>query len=168
LHVSAPSLSRHNSSTDLPSELLAQLVSAPLVWVHRGGFIPPLQPLYDGPYAVLRHCHRSFTIRVGLRDEWSPSDALRPAQQRMPRLAARHATPWQTAGLAPRRSCRNQAGLVFRPAGFFTFFLSRRQEMVPEPFSYPPRRFLHAREQRHFHSLHKRGIRPVNGHRPRG
>jgi hypothetical protein len=31
------------------------------------------------------------------------------------------ASPWQTAGFAPRRSCRNQAGLVFRPAGVFTF-----------------------------------------------
>jgi hypothetical protein len=45
LHVSAHSLPRHNSSTDLSSELL----SAPLVWVHWGGLVPPLQPLYDGP-----------------------------------------------------------------------------------------------------------------------
>jgi hypothetical protein len=34
----------------------------PLVWVRRGGIIPPLQPLYDGPYAVLRPGPRSFTI----------------------------------------------------------------------------------------------------------
>jgi hypothetical protein len=65
LHVSTPSLPRHNSSTDLPSELL----SAPLVWVCRGGLVPPLQPLYDGPYAVLRRSPCSFTIRVGSRDE---------------------------------------------------------------------------------------------------
>jgi hypothetical protein len=50
LHVSAPSLPRHNSSTDLPSELSAELLSAPLVWVSWGGLVPPLQPLYDGPY----------------------------------------------------------------------------------------------------------------------
>jgi hypothetical protein len=31
------------------------------------------------------------------------------------------ASPWQTAGFAPRRSYRNQVGLVFRPAGYFTF-----------------------------------------------
>ncbi len=49
LHVSAPSLPRHNSSTELPSELLAELLSAPLVWVRRGGLVPTLQPLYDGP-----------------------------------------------------------------------------------------------------------------------
>jgi hypothetical protein len=65
LHVSAPSLPRHNSSTELPSELLF----APLFWVHRGGLVPQLQPLYDGPYAVLRRGPPSFTIRVGWRDE---------------------------------------------------------------------------------------------------
>jgi hypothetical protein len=69
LHVSAPSLPRHNSSTDLPSELPAELLSAPLVWVHRGGIVPPLQPLYDSLYAVLPHSPRSFTIRVGSQDE---------------------------------------------------------------------------------------------------
>jgi hypothetical protein len=69
LHVSAPSLPRHNSSTELPSELPVELLSAPLVWVHQGGLVPPLQPLYDGPYVVLRRSPRSFTIRVGSRDE---------------------------------------------------------------------------------------------------
>ncbi len=59
----------HNSSTDLPSELPAELLSAPLVGVRWGGLIPPLQPLYDGPYAVLHCGPRSFTIRVGSRDE---------------------------------------------------------------------------------------------------
>jgi hypothetical protein len=38
------------------------------------------------------------------------------------RHAWQPALPWQTAGLVPRQSCRNQAGLVFRPAGLFTFF----------------------------------------------
>jgi hypothetical protein len=69
LHVSAPSLPRDNSSTELPSELPAELLSAPLVWVRRGGVVPPLQPLYNGSYAVLRHGPCSFTIRVGSRDE---------------------------------------------------------------------------------------------------
>jgi hypothetical protein len=69
LHVSAPSLPRHNSSTDLPIELPAELLSAPLIWVCRGGLVPPLQLLYDGPYAVLHRSPRSFTIRVGSRDE---------------------------------------------------------------------------------------------------
>ncbi len=53
----------------LPSELPAELLSAPLVWVCRGSLVPPLQPLYDSPYAVLHRGPRSFTIRVGSRDE---------------------------------------------------------------------------------------------------
>ncbi len=69
LHVSAPSLSTYNSSTDLPSELPAELLSAPLIWIRRGGLVPPLKPLYDGPYTVLHRGPRSFTIRVGSQDE---------------------------------------------------------------------------------------------------
>jgi hypothetical protein len=45
LHVSAPSLPWHNSSTDLPSELPAKLFSTPLVWVHQGSLVLPLQPI---------------------------------------------------------------------------------------------------------------------------
>jgi hypothetical protein len=55
--------------SELPAELPAELLSAPLVWVRRGGLVPPLQPLYDGPYAVLRRGPRSFTVRVGSQDE---------------------------------------------------------------------------------------------------
>jgi hypothetical protein len=69
LHVPAVSLSRHNSSAQLPDKLPGDLLSAPLVWVRRGSVIPPLQPLYDGPYAVLYCRPCSFTIRVGSRDE---------------------------------------------------------------------------------------------------
>jgi hypothetical protein len=69
LHVPAVSLPRHNSSAQLPSELPGNLLSAPLVWVCRGGVIPPLQPNYDGPYAVLRSGPRSFTIRAESWDE---------------------------------------------------------------------------------------------------
>jgi hypothetical protein len=39
---------------------------------------------------------------------------------------------------------------------------------VLEPFSYPARRFLHARDRRRLHSLQKHGTRPVSRHRPRG
>jgi hypothetical protein len=50
LDVPAASFPRHNSSTQLPSELPAELLSAPFVpWVCRGGIIPPLKPLYYGP-----------------------------------------------------------------------------------------------------------------------
>jgi hypothetical protein len=58
----------------------------------------------------------------GRGTRWLPSAALRPARQQ--RHAWQHATPRQTTKFAPRQSCRNQAGLVFRPAGFFTTFFS--------------------------------------------
>jgi hypothetical protein len=62
LHVPATSLPRHNSSTQLPSELPAELLSTPLVWVCWGGVLPPIQPLYDSPYAFLHCGPHSFTI----------------------------------------------------------------------------------------------------------
>ncbi len=120
LHVSAPSLPRHNSSTELPSELPVELLSAPLVWVRRGGLVPPLQPLYDGPNAVLRRGPCSFTIRVGSRDEVIAVSHLKACTAADATLQP--ASPRQTTGLAPRRSRCNQAGLVLRPAGIFAFF----------------------------------------------
>ncbi len=69
LDVPAVSLPRHNSRPQLPSELPAKLLFAPLVWVRCGGVIPPLHPLFDSPYAILRHGPRSFTIQVGFRDK---------------------------------------------------------------------------------------------------
>jgi hypothetical protein len=66
-------------------------------------------------------------------ETWSsPSAALRPARQRTPSLAARVAT--QTAGFAPRRPCRNQAGLIFRPVGFFAFFSGADMRRSPNRF----------------------------------
>ena len=93
----------------------------------------------------------------------SPSAASRLARPRTPRLAARVA--------AADHRTRAQAVLP-QPSGsrFQTrwYLHRRRHATVPEPFSYPARRFLHARDQRRLHSLHRHGIRPVNGHRPRG
>jgi hypothetical protein len=127
LHVSAPSL----PSTELPSELPAELLSAPLVWVRRGGLVPPLQPLYDGPYAVLRRSPCSFPSESGCGMRWLPSAALRLARPRMPHLATRIA--------ASDRRARAQA---LQPSGsLHLLLLLCCHETVPEPFSYPARRF---------------------------
>ncbi len=109
-----------NSSTELPSELLADLLSAPLVWVRRGSLVPPLQSLYDGPLRSsaprppLLHHQNRVAGRGGCRQ---PPQGLHGRG----RHAWQSASPRQTAGFAPRRSCRNQTVLVFRPTGFFTF-----------------------------------------------
>jgi hypothetical protein len=124
--MSAPSLSSHNSSTDLPAELL----SAPLVWVRRGCLVPPLQPLYDGPYAVLCSGPRSFTIRVGSRDEVV-------AVSRLKACTAADATPG-----SPRRRGRppdsRQGGLAATKRSHFQTrwslhlpLLRRRHATVP-------------------------------------
>jgi hypothetical protein len=91
----------------------AKLLSTPLVWVRRGGLVPPLQLLYDSPYAVLRlslllHYQSRVAGRGGCGQ---PPEGLNGR--------GRHA--WQPTLPAPRQSYRNQAGLVFIPAGFFTF-----------------------------------------------
>jgi hypothetical protein len=95
LHVPAVSLPRHNSSAQLPDELPGDLLSIPLVWVRRGGAIPPLQPLYDSPYTVLLCGPRSFTIRVGSRDEVIAVSRLKActAADAMPRSSRRRGRP---------------------------------------------------------------------------
>jgi hypothetical protein len=102
----------------------------------------------------------------GRGTRWLPSATLRPARPRTPRLAARVAS-------ADRR-VRAQAVLP-QPSGsrfqtrwsLYLPLLWRCHETVPEPFSYPARRFLHTRDWRRLHSLHRRGTHLVNGHRPR-
>jgi hypothetical protein len=69
LDAPAFSLPRHNSSSSLPSQLPAELLSARLVWVCRGGAVPPLQPLYDSPYAIIRRAGCSITLQVWSREE---------------------------------------------------------------------------------------------------
>jgi hypothetical protein len=114
----------------LPSELRAQLLSAQLVWVCRGGAVPPLQPLYDGPYAVIRRGGRSFTLQVGPREEivavsrlkaCTTADAVpgspRPTAGQTPRRICRG----PRRGRAPKRLRRGQAGNVRKPLGLYTF-----------------------------------------------
>ncbi len=158
LHVSAP-LPRHNSSTDLHRELLAELLSAPLVW---GGLVPPLQLLYDGPYAVLHRGPHYFTIRVGSRDEVVAVSHLKAC-------TAADATPGSPC-CCSRPPC-SHPGIpaatkwVLFSDPFLHLLFQRRHETVPQPFSYPARRFLHARDRRRHHRCHRGSTCPIYGHR---
>jgi hypothetical protein len=84
----------------------------------------------------------------GHRTRWSRSATLRFARPRTPPLAAQVAVA----------DCRAHAQAVLpQPSGsrfqtyWFLLFLLHwcRHAMVLEPFSYPARRFLHARDWRH-------------------
>jgi hypothetical protein len=51
----ASSLLRHNSSVQLPSELPAELLSAPLIWVHRGAWshLSPRSTMDPTPFSAM-------------------------------------------------------------------------------------------------------------------
>jgi hypothetical protein len=103
------SLPRHNSSTQLPSKLPAELLSAPLIWVRWAASSHLFSRCTTAPsQSELGHETRSSR---------QPPQSLHGSQ----RQAWQPASPQQTAGVAPRRSCPNQAGLVFRPTGIYTF-----------------------------------------------
>ncbi len=117
-------MSRHNCSSSLPSELPAELLSIPLVWIRRGGRCTKAPT----PSSAPSRC------RSGPGRRSSPSATLRPALPRTLRPAARcarqPAPPRPTAGQAPRwfrhgqtpkRLRRGQAGIFCSPLGLYTF-----------------------------------------------
>jgi hypothetical protein len=84
---------------------------------------PPFPP----PLRQHLHCPVAWTLLLQHQGRVAGRDRLRQPPQGL-HGSRRHAwqstTPRQTAGQAPRRSRHHQAGLVFRPAGFFTFVFS--------------------------------------------
>ncbi len=58
---------RHNTAAarQPPPQLPDARARATMVFVRRDGHVPPLQPLYDGPYAVIRRSLHHFTLRIG-------------------------------------------------------------------------------------------------------
>jgi transposase InsO family protein len=61
-----------------PTEPPAALRAASLVYVRRGGTLPPLSPPYDGPYAVLQRGPKFFKLQIGDREEAVSVDRLKP------------------------------------------------------------------------------------------
>jgi hypothetical protein len=58
----------------------AALLSAAFMYVWKGGTVPPLSPLYSGPYKVLvpRLGPKVFRLQVGEREETVSIDCLKP------------------------------------------------------------------------------------------
>jgi len=64
LELSAPVASRHNlpASTQPPSQVVQDLLDSTHVYVRRGGHVPSLTPLYEGPYEVLSRNGKFFKL----------------------------------------------------------------------------------------------------------
>jgi hypothetical protein len=111
----------------LPEEMPPNLLCVPFTWLCWGNVVPPLQHPFDCSYAVVHRGPCSFTIRVGSRDEVISVSCLKACMDAdtTPGSPQRQSTRSWRCGQAnhrlPRRSSCLQAGLVFRPAGFFTF-----------------------------------------------
>ena len=56
----------------------AALLTASHVYVRRGGILPPLEPRYAGPYAVVQPGTKCFVLQVGSRRETVSVDRLKP------------------------------------------------------------------------------------------
>ncbi len=56
----------------------AHLALAQYVYVRRGGHVPPLAPVYLGPYEVLQKHAKTFVLRVGAGTEVVSVDRLKP------------------------------------------------------------------------------------------
>jgi hypothetical protein len=105
--------------------------------------------------------------KSGHRMRWSLTAALRPSRQRTPRLAARVAGADHWAHTQAVLS--QPSGSRFQTRWFLHLLILRcHHKTVPEPFSYPARRFFRTRDRQLHHSLHRRGTCPVNSQHPRG
>ncbi len=110
---------RHNTAATRqpPSQLPDDLAHALTVFLRWNGHVPPLQPLYDGPYAVLRSSLHHFMLRIGqgkgqglhppTQTLHRPYSATRAAQGQGP-TARRHPLP----GFSPARGCGGPPGTL--------------------------------------------------------
>ncbi len=76
--VSPPLLTRQPTYAEMTAKPLAALMVAKFVYVRRGGVVPPLEPLYLGPYQVLDNGPKVFRLAIGGRAESVSVDRLKP------------------------------------------------------------------------------------------
>ena len=101
--------SRFNTAANkIPAAVLPQaLLDASHVLVRRDGHVPPLAPLYDGPYAVLQRNLHTFTIQMGDTEEVVSTSHLKLCHMpnmvpALPRRRGRLPGPAGQSGLPPR------------------------------------------------------------------
>jgi hypothetical protein len=69
---------RPRSYAQVTASVPAALLAAKYVYVRRDGHKPPLSPLYEGPFAVLRSGDKHYEIQMGGRKETVSIDRLKP------------------------------------------------------------------------------------------
>jgi hypothetical protein len=96
LRAAEHSATRHNTAAARrpPQQLPDDLAPAPTVFVRRDGHVPPLQPLYDGPYTVIRRSLHYFTLPIGDKEDKVSTLQLKPctgpsAPPALPRVRGR-------------------------------------------------------------------------------
>ncbi len=102
---------RHNTAAACrpPPQLPDDLAHAPMIFVRRDGHVPPLQPLYDGPYTVIRRSlHQSYSADCA-------AQGLGPPARRcpLPRLPTAGGRSGPQGMLCPTASSRTAPGTVF-------------------------------------------------------
>ena len=107
---------RHNTAAarQPPPRLPDDLARATMVFVRRDGHVPPLQPLYDGPYAVIRRSLHHFTLRIGDKVDKVSTLRLKPctdpaAPPALPRVRGRPPAAVRS-GTSRRQEPRQPAG----------------------------------------------------------
>ncbi len=106
------------------------------MFVRRDGHVTLLQPLYDGPYTVIRRSLHHFTLRIGDKEEKVSTLRLKPctdptALPAQPRVWG-HRPPPSASRIFPHSSQQNRARNRF-PLACCQGFLH-----APPPFSTTP------------------------------
>ncbi len=79
LQSASPQLpTRQPTYAEMAARPPAALMAAKFVYVRRGGVVPPLEPLYLGPYQVLDNGPKVFCLAIGGRAESVSVDRLKP------------------------------------------------------------------------------------------
>ncbi len=145
-----------NVVADALLQLPDDLARAPTVFVRGDGHVPPLQPLYDGPYTIIRRSLHHFTLRIGEKVDKVSTLRLKPctdptAPPALPRVRGRPPAavrfrdfpPPATGGppgtLCPTATSRTAPGTVF-PWHAARGFCTPRRRSRPHRRSVRPHR----------------------------
>jgi hypothetical protein len=120
-------LPRPPDTTPPPPQLPEDLARAPTVFVRRDGHVPPLQPLYDGPYTVIRRSLHHFTLRIGDKVDKVSTLRLKPC------------TDLTAPPVLPRVRGRLPAAVRFRDFPPPGAAVARRVHFAPEQPAEPRR-----------------------------